>query len=84
MEVSGQLHAPAALSAGTHWIGDWVGSITGPDAVVKTKKKYLSLHRNRTSVVQPAAVTILPELPRLKNDKHYITESTKSHNLYLV
>jgi hypothetical protein len=25
MEVSGQLHVPAALSPVTHWIGGWVG-----------------------------------------------------------
>jgi len=25
MEVSGQLHALAALTLGTHWIGGWVG-----------------------------------------------------------
>jgi len=34
MEVSGQLHAPAALlprkeSPGTHWIGGWVGPRAG-------------------------------------------------------
>jgi len=37
MEVSGQLHAPAALSPGesthgTHWIGGWVGPRSGLDA----------------------------------------------------
>jgi hypothetical protein len=25
MKVSGQLHAPATLLLGTHWIGSWVG-----------------------------------------------------------
>jgi len=33
MEVSGQLHAPAAFpwekSPGTHWIGGWVGPRAG-------------------------------------------------------
>jgi hypothetical protein len=42
MEVSGQLHAPAALSPGkdtigTHWIGGWVGPTALLDAVVKRK-----------------------------------------------
>jgi hypothetical protein len=38
MEGSGQLHAMAAVPPGkelpgTHWIGDWVGSSVGLDAV---------------------------------------------------
>jgi hypothetical protein len=38
MEMSGQLHAPAALppeeiTPSTHWIGGWVGPGAGPDAV---------------------------------------------------
>jgi hypothetical protein len=42
MEVSGQLHAPAALTPrerapGTHWIGGWVGPRAVLDAVVKRK-----------------------------------------------
>jgi len=42
MEVSGQRHAPAALSPrkrapGTHWIGGWVSPRGGLDAVVKRK-----------------------------------------------
>jgi hypothetical protein len=36
-EVSGQLHAPAALPSGeplsTHWQGGWVGPRASPDAV---------------------------------------------------
>jgi hypothetical protein len=40
MEVSGQLHAPAALPPekdppGTHWIGGWVGPRAGLDMVSK-------------------------------------------------
>jgi hypothetical protein len=40
MEVSGQLHAPAALppterAPGTHWIESWVGARAVLDAVVK-------------------------------------------------
>jgi len=42
MEVSGQLHAPAALLSGgigpvTHWIGGWVGPRACMDAVAKRK-----------------------------------------------
>jgi hypothetical protein len=42
MEVSGQLHAPAALppgegTPGTHWIGGWVDPKAGPDDVEKRK-----------------------------------------------
>jgi len=42
MEVSGQLHAPAALppkerAPGTHWIGGWVGPRAGLDAVAKSR-----------------------------------------------
>jgi hypothetical protein len=42
MEVSGQLHAPAAFTPrerapDTHWIGGWVGSRAVLDAVVKRK-----------------------------------------------
>jgi len=40
MEVSGQLHAPAALllrerAPGIHWLGGWVGPRAVLDAVVK-------------------------------------------------
>jgi hypothetical protein len=31
MEVSGQLHAAAALPPGIHWIGGWVGPRVGVD-----------------------------------------------------
>jgi hypothetical protein len=41
MEVSGQLHVPAASPQGKspwyHWIGGWVGPRTSLDAVVKRK-----------------------------------------------
>jgi len=44
MEVSGQLHALAALLLGvripdTHWIGGWVGSRAGLDAVVRKNQE---------------------------------------------
>jgi len=38
MEVSGQLHTPAALPPGKEpWTGDWVGPTAVPDVVVKRK-----------------------------------------------
>jgi hypothetical protein len=61
MEVSAQLHAPAALppgkrAPGTHLIGGWVGPRAVLDAVVK--RKIPSPHREsntRTQIVQPVA-----------------------------
>jgi hypothetical protein len=41
MEVSGQLHAPAALPSGkdpsTHWIGRWVDSAAGLNEMAERK-----------------------------------------------
>jgi len=37
MQLSGQFHAPAALSPGTHWIGDLVSPGGSVDAVAKRK-----------------------------------------------
>jgi hypothetical protein len=60
MEVSGQLHAPAALTVGTYWIGGWVGPGAG-----------LALRKNLTlSGIEPRPfnqqpVPILIELSRL-------------------
>jgi hypothetical protein len=56
MEVSDQLHTPAALppgevGPGTHWIGGWVGPRAGLDVVEKS----LAPARNRTPVFQPVA-----------------------------
>jgi len=58
MEVSGQLHAPAALlpgkePPGTHWIGGWLGLRAGLDAVVK--RKYPSPYRDLTPIIHPVA-----------------------------
>jgi hypothetical protein len=60
MEVSGQLHAPAALPSGrapgTHWIGGWVGSRDILDAVVKRKIPSPCQESNpRISIVHPVA-----------------------------
>jgi hypothetical protein len=59
MEVSGQLHTPAALPPGkqphgTHWIGGWVGPITGLDDV--EKRKFLIIPGLELQpVIQPVA-----------------------------
>jgi hypothetical protein len=60
MEVSGQLHAPAALPPGenpsTRWIGGWVGPRAVLDTVVK--RKIPSSRREskpRTPIVQSVA-----------------------------
>jgi hypothetical protein len=61
MEVSGELHAPAALTPGeeppgTNWIGGWVGPRAVLDAVLK--RKIPSPRREsklRTAIIQPAA-----------------------------
>jgi hypothetical protein len=61
MEVSGQLHAPAALppgerAPGTHWIGGWVGPTAVLDAVVKRTISSPRRELNpRTPIVQPVA-----------------------------
>jgi len=57
---------PRETSPFTHWIGDWVGSRAGLDAVAK-RKNFLSL-----SDIEPQSsparipVTILLELSRLR------------------
>jgi hypothetical protein len=61
MEVSGQLHALAALpprerASGTHWIGDWVGPRAVLDAVVWRKIPSSRRKSNsRTPIAQPVA-----------------------------
>jgi hypothetical protein len=57
MEVSGQLHAPAALppginSPGTYYIGDWVEPKAGLDAVDERKSCPAA---SRTPAFQPVA-----------------------------
>jgi hypothetical protein len=71
MEVSGQLHAPAALPLGKEplvpiWIGGWTGTRAALDSVVK--RKIPSPRREskpRTPIVQPAAQRHTTELSRL-------------------
>jgi len=68
MEVSGQLHAPAALplgeiAPGTHWIGGWVGPRAICDAVVK-RKYPCPCWKSNPSHAAHSLVTILTELPQ--------------------
>jgi hypothetical protein len=64
MEVSGQLHAPAASlprerAPGTYWIGGWVGPRAVLDAMVKRKIPSPYQESNpRTPIVQPVKVKI--------------------------
>jgi hypothetical protein len=60
MEVSGQVHTPAALSQGrapsSHWIGGWVGPRAVLDAVVKRKIPIPRRESNPSvPIVQPVA-----------------------------
>jgi hypothetical protein len=72
MEVSGQLHAPAALpplriATGTPWIGGWVGPRAGLDAMAK--RKFLCPCRNSNpGRLARSLVTVLIEI-RVSNDK---------------
>jgi hypothetical protein len=38
MEVNAQLHATAALTPGSHWIVDWVGTETGLNSFGEERK----------------------------------------------
>jgi hypothetical protein len=69
MEVSGQLHAPAHFTPrertpGTHWIGDWVGTKAGLDAVMKRKIPSPCRDSN-PPIIYPVAQRYTAELFRL-------------------
>jgi hypothetical protein len=72
MEMSGQLHGPAALplgkDPGAHYIGKWAGPGASLDAM--EKRKFFLYARNRTRIprCRPALsiVAIRTELPRLQ------------------
>jgi hypothetical protein len=79
MEVSGQLHARDALTppppgekaTGTQWIG-----LDGPQSQSERggeDKMFLVPTGNRIPVVQPIAVTILTELPRLLGNSNRVS-----------
>jgi hypothetical protein len=80
MEVSDQLHAPAALppgkEPGTHWIGGWVGPRAVLNTVVKRKIPGPRRESNpRTPVVQPVA-------QRYKWNLTSILDNSMPFNLY--
>jgi hypothetical protein len=66
MEVSGQLHTPAALpprerTPDTHWIRGWVGPRAVLDTVVKIKIPSPRRDSNpRTPIVQPVDIKMHP------------------------
>jgi hypothetical protein len=66
MEVSGQLHTPAALPLGkiapyTHWTGSLVGPSVNLDAV--EEEKPFCTAGNRAQAVHPVARRYIPTLP---------------------
>jgi hypothetical protein len=61
MELSGRLHAPAALLSGAHRIGDWVVLRSGFYALGKTNLPFQELNPGRPS---RSLITILTELSR--------------------
>jgi hypothetical protein len=67
MEMNVQLHVAAVLrwerATGTHWIGGWVGSRVGLDAVEKRKFE--------TCPSSPQPVAIQTELSRLFHCVNY-------------
>jgi hypothetical protein len=67
MEVSGQLHAPAALppgkAPGARWVGGWVGPRCRQDTVEKVK---ISCPSRKSSPGRPACTRRYNELFRLQ------------------
>jgi hypothetical protein len=76
MEVSGQLHAPAAYprerAPRTHWIGGWMGPRAVLDAVVK---KIISSPRRelnpRSPIIQPKCVCKINNLIEMRNEIYF-------------
>jgi hypothetical protein len=87
--MSGQFHAPAALSPkekapGTHWIGVWVGPRAGLDDV--EKRKFLTLPRNELRPLRrPTHNQSLYRLryPDPLADVRYIYIYIYIHNFYI-
>jgi len=57
MEMSSQTHrfTPCGKRRHTHWIGGWVGPISGLDAIAKRKSLIIVPAGNRTPAVQLVA-----------------------------
>jgi len=63
--VSDQIHAPAVLPAGTHYIGGWVGPQSRSGRCGEDKKNpFTAPAGNRTPAVQPVATQILADIDR--------------------
>jgi hypothetical protein len=79
MEVSGQLPSapdcfiPRKRPPGTHWIGGWVGSTAGLDAVVKRKipSPFLGFE---PPIIQPVAHRYTTELSRFQCSRHSVVK----------
>jgi hypothetical protein len=82
MEVSGQLHTPAALPSrgrapDTHWIGGWVGTRASLDTV--TRKIPSLLAGLEPPIIQPVAQRYTTELYRLvKKIRHCLWRELSS------
>jgi hypothetical protein len=69
MEMSGQIHAPAAIppgkrAPGTHWIGGWVGPGAGLDAVAR-RKIPSSCRDSKSQIIQLVAQRYTTRISRL-------------------
>jgi len=58
MEVSGQLHFPAAVPPDTHRIGGWVGPRAVLDAVVNSAEKQIAQNVRYTTGSQNVIYTL--------------------------
>jgi hypothetical protein len=93
MEVSGQLHAPAALPPGKeplvqHWTGGWMGPRAVVDAVVKRKIPSPRRESNpRTPIVQPVAQRYthshLQMFFLLKSNPKFVCENKDGHSFFV-
>jgi hypothetical protein len=95
MVVSGQLHDPAALPPGTHWIGGWVGPRAVLDAVVKRKIPSPRRESNpRSPIIQPVAQrytdwAITALIGRMVKSKRlrlawHVSRTKKTRNAYKI
>jgi hypothetical protein len=85
MEVSGQLHSPAALpprerTSGTPWVGGWVGTRAGLDEEVKRKIPSPAVTRTAD---HPARSPALYHLARLLFKKLIVTQLVKKYPLFM-
>jgi len=70
MEVSDQLHAPAALPPGkelldTHWVGDWVGPRAGLVALVMSPVAFHGSYTWSLALREEHRLRVSENLPRI-------------------